>query len=521
MAKRKATMNDSNKELAERKLKLLRERQSLMEDLPHLYGWPWYKWAWDFFNSTNRMTLLCAANQISKSSTQIRKCIDWATNQEKWPSLWGRQPNQFWYLYPSKEVATIEFEKKWLPEFMPRGAQKNSPYYGWTVEYDKKYVKAIHFRSGVSVYFKTYMQDPKTLQSGSVYAIFCDEELPEHLYDELKFRLAGTRGFFHMVFTATLGQEMWWRAMEAIGNDNELFDTAWKRTISMYDCQTYLDGSEGPWTNERIDEVIADCKSQAEVLRRVFGRFIKDEGRKYHAFDPTKHYVKPFKIPANWDRRVGVDIGSGGEEAHPSAITFIAIRPDYQYGVIYKGWRGDGIQTTSGDVYDKFLEMKEPTEQFVNKVYDFAAKDFGTITQRLGDSWNKAEKSHELGEDIINTLFKNNMLQIFDTDELRKLGNEMITLQKSTPKTKAKDDFCDSARYPIVDAPWDFTAITPQDDSKVEEKVVKMPKTAQEWQEYYIEERRKGFYDQRTASDDNWEYSLESDVAFWNEQYGN
>lgn len=512
-------MNDTL-ELQERKLKLLRDRELLMEELPHLYGWPWYKWAYEFFTSRNKMNLLCAANQISKSSTQIRKCIDWATDQNKWPELWGRSPNQFWYLYPSKEVATVEFEKKWLPEFMPRGAQRNSAYYGWTVEYEKKFIKAIHFRSGVSVYFKTYMQDPKTLQSGSVYATFCDEELPENLYDELRIRLAGTQGYFHMVFTATMGQEMWWRAMEAIGLDTELFKKAQKRTISMYDCMKYMDGSKGPWTQERIQEVIDGCKSKAEVLRRVFGRFIKEEGRKFHAFDPTRHYVEPFKIPADWVRRAGCDIGSGGEENHPSALTYIAVRPDMKYGVIYKGWRGDGIQTTSGDVHEKHVELCEPTEQFVNKLYDFSAKDFGTITARLGDPWSKAEKSHELGEDIINTLFKNDMLQIFDTDELRKLGNEMITLQKATPKTKAKDDFCDSMRYPVVDVPWDFTAIMPKDDSKTEENVFKLPQTNEEWQEYYIEQRRARFEDPKQGEED-WGQSLAADINEWNEQYGN
>ena len=145
---------DNIKELEAAKLKLLREKEQIQHDLPHLYGWPWYPWAKKFFDSRNKTTLLCAANQISKSSTQIRKAIHWATAQELWPALWGRTPNQGWYLYPSKEVATVEFEKKWLPEFMPRGNMKTSAYYGWDVEYDHKFVKAIHFHNGFSLYFK-------------------------------------------------------------------------------------------------------------------------------------------------------------------------------------------------------------------------------------------------------------------------------------------------------------------------------------------------------------------------------
>ena len=365
------------------------------------------------------------------------------------------------------------------------------------------------------------MQDPKTLQSGSVYAIFCDEELPENLYDELKFRLAGTYGYFHMVFTATLGQEMWWRAMEARGTDLELFKMAWQKTVSMYDCLKYLNGEDSPWTVDRIKEEEDSCKSQAEVRRRIHGRFIKEGGRKFHGFDPTKHYVKPFSIPDDYDKYVGVDIGSGGEANHPSAITFLAVNPRKTKGYIYKGVRMDGIETTSGDVFDEYKKIKGKTEQFVNKVYDFAAKDFGTITSRMGDSWNKAEKSHELGEDIINTLFQNDALYLFDTDEIRKLGVELLNLQKSTPKTKAKDDFCDSARYTIVDVPWNFEAITGQKTSMNQENVAKVPKTKEEWDKYYLEQRRKGFYDETDAPKTDWERSMESEMSEWNEHYGN
>ena len=517
--------NDTT-ELLQTKEKLQKEKERIKYELPHLYGWPWYPWAKKFFDSDNKMNLLCAANQISKSSTQVRKMLHWATEQTLWPRLWGRQPNQFWYLYPSKEVATVEFEKKWIPEFMPRGDMKKSAYYGWEAEYDHKFVKAIHFFNGMSIYFKTYAQDPKTLQSGSCYAIFCDEELPEHLYDELKFRLAGTNGYFHMVFTATMGQEMWWRAMEAIGTDQELFPKAHKQTVSMYDCLEYLDGVPSPWTVDRIRDVEEGCKSNAEVQRRVNGRFVKEEGRKYHAFDPTRHYVKPFAIPDDWLKVVGVDIGSGGQTGHPSAISFIAIRPDFRYGVIYKGKRMDGVQTTAGDVANKFVEMKDPKEAFMFRKYDQACADFGTISDRRGLGFTSSEKSHDVGEHIINTLFKYDMLQIFDTDELRPLGTELLTLQSSTPKKKAKDDYIDSARYPAVSVNWDFTWIDQLERDKAEgkepEQAFVMPQTKEEWDEYHDRERQKQADSVKNSGNtSDWESEYRAEINEWNEMYGN
>lgn len=512
-------------ELKKRQLELAREKQTIMQDLPHLYGWNWYPWAKSFFDSTNKTNLLCAANQISKSSTQIRKSIHWATETGLWSKLWHRNPNQFWYLYPSKEVATVEFEKKWIPEFLPKGKKKDCFKYGWKAEYDHKFIKAIHFNSGVSMYFKTYAQDVKNLQSGSVHAIFCDEELPVELYSELKARLFGTDGYFHMVFTATLNQEFWWLAMEAIGQKSEKLTNAFKLQVSMYDCLKYIDGSATPWSVERIKRVEADCKSEAEILRRVHGRFIKEEGRVYHAFDPTRHYIEPFKIPASWNRYVGADYGSGGPRSetdnHPSSLVYIAVRPDFKFGVVYRGWRGDDVYTTEGDIYEKHKELIETHEHFVLKKYDPNAKDFGTITQRLGDSWTKAENSHAIGEGIINTLYKHDMLKIFDVDTLRPLGVEMLNVQKSTPKNKRKDDYADGQRYAAVDIPWDFTEIEKEDEEEAAKKnKPKRPETQEEYLARTVEERRSGFYHDRDQGTD-WEQSVAAEIDEWNMHYGN
>ena len=198
------------------KLKALEEEEARKKLLPHIYGYKWYSWAWDFVQSRNKVTLLTAANQISKSSTQIRKLILWCTEKEKWEELWPterwdlKEGPVFWYLMPDANLMTTEFNDKWIPEFLPRGVMKDDPVFGWNVEYDqRKKVNCIRFNTGAKVYFKTYMQDVHSLQGSTVHAIFCDEELPYTLYSELYFRLNSTNGYFHMVFTATRSQEFW------------------------------------------------------------------------------------------------------------------------------------------------------------------------------------------------------------------------------------------------------------------------------------------------------------------------
>ncbi len=496
-------------------------KQVIRDGLPHLYGYKWYKWAKRFFDSTNRMNLLCAANQISKSSTQIRKAIEWSTNAKLWPKLWPKNPipRNLWYLYPDSKVATIEFETKWVPEFMPRDPFKDHPIYGWTPIYEKKRIEKVVFNSGVTLHFKTYMQNPQSLQSSTVHAIFCDEELPEHLYSEINARLIATDGYFNMVFTATLNQQMWWQAIEGRG-DQEKFPKAFKLQVPMYECVEYMDGTPGHFTRERIAEIKASCKSNNEVLRRVYGRFIADTGRKYPAFDPTRHFVEPFEIdPGKWHLYGGVDPGSGGG-AHPAGMGIIAVQPDYRKAYVITGFRMDHQETTSGDVLNKFVEMRGNLV-LRNQIYDQANKDFQMVASRAGESFAKAEKSHELGEDIVNTLFKNDMLFIFDTPELRKLGQELITVSSDVPKRHCKDDFIDGAvRYPCTSIPWDWTAV----------RGISLPKEPEDRpfteDEYlaWMEKERRGTVDEdrerRRNPKEEHRAEWEEETAFWNSQYG-
>lgn len=759
-----------------KKLKLLQDKKLLRDNLPHIYGFPFYPWSGKFFRSTNKTAIVCAANQISKSSTGIRQCIEWATNTKLWPTLWPhRQPLQFWYLYPSSYVASIEFEKKWTPEFMPREPLKNHPLYGWRADYRSKYIQAVHFNSGVSIYFKTYSQDVQDLQSGSVDACWCfaagtkvvtscgekniedivagdfvlshlgwnrvsstiireadtvtrtinnktitatpdhlfwtensgwvqfgnltngdicltvpecglkkklfyltvkyllanhlvkmrageiisklglgiittldygsvliirefqkiasfiiktlthstielktcnyspeqstqrftngrngscventnlsalpaesllklealktwlkgfvlfpavenritgrisvlsamrslwlgkildrnsvlssaptdhkrqtvydikvenskaflangflvhncDEEIPEELVPELQARTFATDGYMRFMFTPTLGQEYWREAVES----NKRFPDALKLQVSMYDCMTYEDGTPSPWTTDRIQKIINSCKSEAEVQRRVYGKFVLDSGLKYQAFSPANNLIEPINIPDNYLYYIGVDSGSGGKFNHPSAYCIVAMRPDFQLGYVVAGRRFDGIPTTNSDlvamVRDRCREMNiTPTQIF----YDYAATDLATIAHQMGETWYPAEKSHLIGEQFINVGFKNKMLQIFNIEELSPLVSELKSLKLSTPKNQAHDDYCDALRYCITRVPWDWSCISDKPITTPERKLTES------------EERRKFFMEEPKE-----ELDIEGEMLYWDnllEDYG-
>lgn len=507
----------------------------VVEGLPHLFGFPWYRWARSFFESTNKINILTAGNQLGKSSSQIRKAIHWATSPYLWQVLWpeSHPPRQFWYLYPNKDLATAEFETKWVPEFLPRNAFKDHPVFGWEVEMAAKKIHSLRFRSGVTIYFKTYMQQAAALQAGSAYAIFGDEEIPEHLFDELMMRLSATNGYFHSVFTATLNQEFWRLVMEG-KEEHEKLPEAFKQQVSLYDCKEYEDGQKTFWTSERIKSVRSRCGSQTEVLRRIFGKFVTEEGRKYPTFEWDRHMVDPKKhpVPPDWNIFAAVDCGTGGkmtgkrsQDGHASAIVFMAVSPTFRQAIVFLGWRGDGISTTSKDIIEKyeFLEgLLPPGKKPQQKFYDWQAKDFFLIAQRAGFTFERAEKSHVIGEDVLNTLFQNNMLLIHETEELRKLGNELGNLMRSTLKTVALDDFSDALRYVCTKIPWDWSGLSLSGSSEreaLEKTIESRPLTAVELEAWNLEERRnRGRQRGEDGKEESWP-EIDEELKFWNDQY--
>jgi hypothetical protein len=500
-----------SEELARKRelLALEEQRIALQEGLPHLYGWKWYTWAKAFFDSTCRVNLLTAANQVSKSSTMIRKCIHWATETSLWPSLWKRKPKQFWYFYPTAPLATSEFETKWQ-EFLPAGKYKDDPKYGWREVYKNKEIHAIYFNSGIIVYFHSYAQGATALQAGTIDAMFCDEEVPVALYDELQFRLSASEGYFHSVFTATLGQEFWRLVMEPEDHEEEKLPNAFKQTISLFQCKFYADGTPTHWTEEKIQDVIAKCSTDDEILKRVWGKFVRDKaGKKYPQFQIKRHMRPKHPLPKDWFIFGAADSGAGGKQNHPAACCFVAVRPDYRAGRVFLGWRGDGIITTSGDVVKKFVDLKKDHNLIMtNQFYDWADKDFQTIAVSMGESFAPADKSHETGETILNTLFKHDMLLIYEDEELHKLAAELAALRKDTPKNKAKDDFADALRYAVSQVPWDFSGINGIDVQIVTER----PMNDTERQ---IHERRKSFEAEHAEEVQR----IEDEIAEWNECY--
>lgn len=486
-------------------LRLKKEKLEMIEGLPHLYGHKFYKWSREFFEYEGRYLFLTSANQVGKSSINIRTCIDYCVNPERW-QMWDRKPLTFWYLYPTKELASVEIESKWVPEFLPRGKFEKHPQYGWHLDKRQSNISALHFNTGCTVRFLSYMTSQEALQSQTVWTVFFDEELPSELWPELVMRTSSTSALngpaVRGVFTATLGQNFWYEVMEVKGK-GERMPFAKKLQVSLYDCQKFEDGSPSMWTLEAIKEREMACGTEAQRQIRIMGRFAKEEGLKYPTFSREKNVKPPTAVPHDWHWFAGVDPGGGGK-SHKAAICFAAIRPDYKYGRIIRCWKGTANEdTTAGDVFTKFQEMRG-SRQLMGQFYDWAAKDFQTIATRNGEPFQQADKSHDTGESIINTLFKNEALDIDDTEENVDLINELITLRRDTAKKDANDDCCDSARYCLTKIPWNLEGLVI--------KSAQLPRKPLNPDEQRLQNARGGHIQEA-------QFNIEDEIREWNEFY--
>jgi len=499
--------------------------KEIKEELPHLYAHKgkWYQWSREFFESKNKINLLTAANQIGKSTVAIRKNIEWAGNTKLWPELWSTVPIQFWYFYPSNAVATNEFKTKWVPEYLPRGSAKSSKNYGWKEEMSDGEIVAIHFNSGCSIYFKTYSQKAENLQTATVHMITADEEMPEDLTDEILVRLRATKGYFNQVFTATRGYQLWFRAMECQGTSEEAFVGAAKWQISLYDCLKYDDGSPGHYSMEMVDEAIRACTTKNEELKRVWGRFVKDEGVKYFGFTVDRN-VKPAEpIHTYWDVYAGVDIGSGGAGSKRSmaAIVFILVNPEKTRGRVINLWRSDGVETSSGDILRQYQKMKASLGRNpVSACYDYQSREFAITASRSREPFIPADKKRDAGEKTVNDLFSAGALTIDrEAEDAQKLITELVSVPVGSKLVTRKfvDDLVDALRYTVFQIPWDMEAINPGISAPDPKKISTLPDgtwTEQQFTEWQIRLRRG------ELEEENGENDLQDYINELNSHYG-
>lgn len=492
----------------------------MRENLPHLYGFDWYPYQKKFIATNKEWQFLCCANQLGKTTSLCAKLTDLATDQDRWKQCWVTKPRLFLYLLPNQKIHNENAESKWL-DVLPKNEMQHHEYYGWEWEKRGKDYLGINFKNGVRIRFLSYGQSVHSLQNFSAHVIAFDEEPPWEMVPEVQTRTQAIRiadaniknaygGFKIFAFTATKSQNYFREILEERGEAEKMpvsQGNVFKLTVSLYDCQKHVSGAKSQWTNKKIQNIINTLPTEAEIKRRVYGRFQASEGLVYQNFEYDKNTTDSTPIiPNTWDYYVGIDWGAGGT-SHPSAIVTVAVNEDYNFGYVVNVWRGEGELTTCGDVVDKYIDMTRGLE-ITGAYYDWAAKDLQTIAMRRGISFIKANKNRKIGQDMLNGLFKSKMLVIPTiTFHCNQLASELSSLVVGSDKKglKVQDHLTDALRYAISSIPWDFS------NPRGIKEIVKE-----------VKQHKKGRLGRMYASADEEDdgYTLEGEFHEWQEMFG-
>lgn len=333
-------------------------------------------------------------------------------------------------------------------------------------------VKIKSSNGGVSNIIFRGMEEPEKHKSLNLNAAYLDEcsQISEEAFTILQGRLRG-RAFRKIIATTNPNGHSWlyryWIkkdfSNERARNNFVAFHAPSTENTHLPDG--YVDSMLDSWSDERIK-------------REVMGSWDAFQGQVYTEFERSKHVIKPFVVPKEWTRFVGLDHGY----RNPACAIWCAMDYDgnvYAYKEFYqnewiieeivKGRKGIGpglSQLTGNDKIDGI--WVDPS----TKADRGKESDFTTYLDYIPKEWSLIPANNEVanGIDRIKQLLKCDSrtseprLFFFDTcsnlieqmaqyryEELTP-GQEMAKNIKESP-VKKDDHAVDALRYAIMSRP--------------------------------------------------------------------
>lgn len=173
----------------------------------------------------------------------------------------------------------------------------------------------VRHASGINakVFFRSYEQGRKNLQSATIDIVYCDEEPPEEVLGELKARLTATGGLMFMAFTPLSGM-------------TKLVQTFWNSTDPdmFLVCMSIFESGHMDEAKLKSVEKRYASLSLSERNSRMYGIPSMGSGAIYPVEDSELVGEPPEDIPSNWRFLNAMDFGRG---EHPNAIVFTVLDP--------------------------------------------------------------------------------------------------------------------------------------------------------------------------------------------------
>ena len=158
-----------------------------------------------------------------------------------------------------------------------------------------------------TVEFRSADQELKTFEQESLRGVWVDEAIPEALYDRLLPRLVDRDGW--LLYSDI--PEQWWHLMRLVHAPPEA--AVHCRQFTIYDNAHNLPAGA-------IEELVARL-TQDQRRMRIHGEYLPMEGIVFKEWDPGRHLIRPFPVPAYWPRWRFIDVGGSA----PTACGWVAM----------------------------------------------------------------------------------------------------------------------------------------------------------------------------------------------------
>lgn len=382
------------KETKERLVRLLRRK----EELKKLRYSPSTKQL-IFHSHPGRFSVILGGNRSGKSMALCYEAVWWALGDHPFKKLPFHTPVRLWIMVSTQEVGSDVIWKEKLEPIIPHRfiskIRKSGPY-----------ISQIEFTNGSVITLKSYEKGETALQSASVHAVFCDEQVPWETYQELRQRISDIQGHMYFAFTPLIPSKELQEYIEYQPKLGEKCDQAEMSVVKItrYDNPVFAD------MTDEIRQAEASMSGN-QAATRIYGDWLLYSGRLIPHFN-DKCIVESFTIPVDWRRALVVDPATTGE----AGCVWLAEDPVNGTWFQYKELLIAGLAPSA--LAQRIAN--ESVGKFIIKGYDTASAWFAAEAQNISffkDSLVSIKKNsqNEAMVNILNDRFYNGNYKIFKT----------------------------------------------------------------------------------------------------------
>ena len=211
------------------------------------------------------------------------------------------------------------------------------------------------------IIFKSCEEGRDKFQGASLDYVWFDEEPPKDIYDECVMRTIDKCGDIFGTMTPLKGLSFVYSEIYLNPrNDKEVF------TI-------FFEWKDNPYLSKKEIKRLTSLLTPEELEARRFGRFIEgNRGLVYNEFNETTTVIKPFDVPAEWQRSLSIDPGFH----NPTSCHWYAVDGDDNVYVVAEHYESEKLVSDHAEKIKNIsdsLNWRRNTEGKISALIDSAS----------------------------------------------------------------------------------------------------------------------------------------------------